>query len=134
MNAGVWLTAIKEALNHLGAKSVAIALPYAESSNELLAKFLVHSGFKVVSQKGLNVKNPAFLPPENALKLSKEVNRPEADVILISCTNFRSLEVIGELEKDLGKPVISSNTACMWKVSQLAGLKEKVAGPGRLFQ
>jgi maleate isomerase len=127
-------TAITEALNYLEIKSVAIASPYPEKANDLLAKFLVRSGFKVVSQRGLNVECPAFLPPENAYKVAVDANSEKADGILISCTNFRSLEVIEQLERDLGKPVISSNTASMWKILQLAGVKDKVSGAGNLFQ
>ncbi len=63
-----------------------------------------------------------------------DANSEKADGILISCTNFRSLEVIDQLEMDLGKPVISSNTASMWKILQLAGVKDKVLGAGNLFQ
>ena len=126
-------TAINEALRYLRMKSVAIASPYPEWLNERLATFLEHSGFNVVSQRGLNVECPAFLPPESAYKVARDSNCEEADGVLISCTNFRSLEVIEQLEKDLGKPVISSNTASMWKLFQLAGVTDKVAGAGRLF-
>lgn len=127
-------TAINEALSYLDIKSVAIASPYPESANALLAKFLVYSGFEVVSQRGLDVECPAFLPPESAYKVAMDANCEEADAILISCTNFRSLEVIDKLEKELGKPVISSNTASMWKLMQLAGVKETISGPGKLFR
>jgi maleate isomerase len=127
-------TAINDALSSLGIKSVAIASPYSESTNERLAEFLVYSGFKVVSQKGLDVECPAFLPPENAYRVATDANCDEADAILISCTNFRSLEVIEQLEKDLGKPVISSNTASMWKLMQLAGATDTIPGAGKLFQ
>jgi maleate cis-trans isomerase len=44
------------------------------------------------------------------------------------------MEVIDQLESDLGKPVVSSNTASMWKLLQLAGVKERVEGLGRLFK
>jgi len=127
-------TAINEALKHLRVKNVAIASPYPEWLNDRLAKFLEDSGFHAVSKKGLNVECPAFLPPENAYKVASEANCKEADAILISCTNFRSLEVIEKLEKYLGKPVISSNTASMWKLLQLAGVKENVKGAGQLFK
>ena len=127
-------TAINDALNYLRVKSVAIASPYPESINNLLAKYLVFSGFKVVSQKGLDVECPAFLPPESAYQVAKDANCREAEGILISCTNFRTLEVIEKLEADLGKPVFTSNTASMWKLMQLAGLKGEVVRGGQLFK
>lgn len=127
-------TAIDEALKAMNIQSVAIATPYPQWINERLAQFLVNSGFKVVSQKGLNVDCPAFLPPENAYKIAMESNCSEAEGILISCTNFRSLEFIEQIEKDSGKPVISSNSATMWKLLQMAGVQEKPANAGRLFK
>jgi maleate isomerase len=127
-------TAIQEALTHLGVQSVAIASPYPETMNELLAQFLRHFGFQVVSQKGLHVECPAFLPPESAYQVASQANCKEADGIVISCTNFRSMEVIERLERDLGKPVISSNTASMWKLLQLAGIQKRIKGAGRLFE
>jgi maleate cis-trans isomerase len=127
-------TAINEALKYLKVKNVAIASPYPEWLNDRLAKFLEGSGFRVVSKKGLNVECPAFLPPEHAYKVATEANCEEAEVILISCTNFRSLEVLASLEEDLGKPVVSSNTASMWKLLQLSGSKDRVKGAGQLFE
>ncbi len=127
-------TAINEALKYLGIKSVAIASPYPPWLNDRLAKFLGDSGFTVVSKKGLDVECPAYLPPDNAYRIAAETNCTEADAVLISCTNFRSLEVIEKLEKDLGKPVVSSNTASMWKLLQLSGSKDKVKGAGQLFK
>jgi maleate isomerase len=127
-------TAINEALKYLGVANVAIASPYPAWLNDRLAKYLEDSGFHVVSKRGLDVECPAFLPPENAYKVATDANCRDADVILISCTNFRSLEMIETLERDLGKPVISSNTASMWKLLQLAGSKDKVKGAGQLFK
>ena len=37
-----------------------------------------------------------------------------ADGIIIVATNFRTLEVLGLLEQELRKPVMSSNQALMW--------------------
>jgi len=127
-------TAIVDALKSLGVESVAIASPYPERTNNLLADYLRHAAFKAVSHKGLNIECPAALPPEQAYRLAREVDCEAADGILISCTNFRSLEVTETLEQDIGKPVVSSNTASLWKLMKLAGAKEPVTGAGRLFK
>jgi len=36
--------------------------------------------------------------------------------------------------RELGKPVISSNQACLWRALRLAGVSEPVAGFGRLLR
>ncbi len=127
-------SAIVDALNHLEIKTVAFGTPYTERINTMLTKFLEYSGFRVVSQKGLNVKCSSFLPPESAYELALDVNCKDADVVLISCTNYRSMEVIERAERKLGKPVVSSNSAAMWKLLRLAGVDEKIEGLGRLFR
>jgi maleate cis-trans isomerase len=43
------------------------------------------------------------------------------------------LDIIESLDKKLGKPVITSNSASMWKM-RLVGDKSAMPGAGRLFQ
>ncbi|TRM84464.1 maleate cis-trans isomerase, partial [Sulfolobus sp. E3] len=38
------------------------------------------------------------------------------DALFISCTNWRTFEIIDKLEKELNKPVISSNSATLWDI------------------
>ena len=65
--------------------------------------------------------------------MAREANLPEADAVFISCTNFRSLEVIESLEAELKKPVISSNTSALWKMLRMVGNGAVVPGAGQLF-
>jgi maleate isomerase len=67
-------------------------------------------------------------------KLARMVNSPEAQAIFISCTNFRSLEVIEKLENDLGKPVISSIQATVWAALQCLSICETLPSAGSLFR
>ncbi|MEM0285000.1 MAG: hypothetical protein QXU85_05125 [Sulfolobales archaeon] len=53
--------------------------------------------------------------------------------MFISCTNFRTLEVVGVLEEELGLPVVSSNTASMWFALRTAGIRDKL-NYGRLLR
>ena len=126
-------SAINDALKLLEIKNVAIATPYPDWLNDRQAEFLEDSGFKVVAKKGLNKEWPILLGPENAYNVAREADSDQAEGILISCTNFRSLEIIEKIEADSGKPVISSNTATMWKLLQMVDSKEKVTGAGQIF-
>ncbi|MBI3127784.1 MAG: maleate cis-trans isomerase [Candidatus Tectomicrobia bacterium] len=121
-------TALVEAMREMGIAKVAVASPYPQWLNDRLGGFLKDHGIAVVREKGQNVECPAFLPPGNAEALAREVDAPEAEGIFISCTNFRSLEVIDRLERDLGKPVLTSNTTALWHTLRTAGYE----GRGRL--
>ena len=59
--------------------------------------------------------------------------REDAEAYFISCTAVRSLEVIADLERDLGKPVVTSNQAAAWHSLRKLGIKDEIAGYGRLL-
>jgi maleate cis-trans isomerase len=43
------------------------------------------------------------------------------------------MHVIQALETDLEVPVVTSDQATLWKLLRFAGVKEKIAGYGRLL-
>jgi maleate cis-trans isomerase len=73
------------------------------------------------------------LYPSSAYISAKEVDVPEAEAIFISCTAWRTIEIIELLEKDLGKPVITSNQATMWAILKKMGIRG-VEGYGKLLR
>lgn len=131
-------TAVVEALKAFGLKRIALATPYAQFIGEKETRFLEEEipGLKVVAQKHLGyVANlpKGRLTPQSAYQTAREVDRPEAESLFISCTNWRTIEIIEQLEKDSGKPVISSTQASFWMALKTLG----VPGPkgfGSLFQ
>jgi maleate isomerase len=127
-------TALVEAMREMHIARVAIASPYPQWLNERLVSFLAGKGIEVVREKGLNTECPAFLPPERSRELAREVNCPEADGIFISCTNFRALEGVEELETELGKPVLTSNTTTMWHTLRTAGFDGLAPRGGSLMR
>jgi len=66
-------------------------------------------------------------------RLGKSADHPDAEAIFISCTNLRTFEVLEALEMDLGKSVISSNSATLWAVLKELGVKEPLEGLGKLL-
>ena len=122
------------ALNVLGAKRIALGAPYAEAMI-LKGKALLHEhGFEVVSHGGLqNVTNIFDETPERAYRLGRAVDRPEAEAVFLSGLGMPTIPILETLEQDLGKPVISAASAMMWKALRTAGVRERVAGYGRLL-
>lgn len=130
-------TAVIEALKTLKARNIVLATPYIDEVNEKEIKFLEHHGFKVVDLKAFRIeKNTEIgrVPPEKVYRLVKSLETKEADVVFISCTNLRTIEVIDVLETDLGKPVFSSNTATMWLVLKRLGIREAGLPVGTLLK
>ncbi len=128
--------AVIEALTELAIKRLCIATPYVEEINELEKIFFEQNKIDVLNIKGLGIKQNREVGrknPDVACELAKDVYVPQAQGMFASCTNFRTIEVIDKLEKELGVPVISSNTATIWAMIRKAGAKRKLKGFGRLL-
>ena len=105
---------VLEALQKLGMKKVVLLTPY--KSNKAVVDYLTAAGVTVVADValGLQAKEFGSITPQQWAKLAKENDRPEADGIFLSCTNTTQIEVIADIERMLGKPVVNSNQAVLW--------------------
>lgn len=128
-------SAVVQALQTLGAESVAVLSPHIDALNERLRAYLEASGFRVAAMVGLNLSCDieAVEPAETREIVESQVDRPDADAVFISCTGMRTAEVISEMETSLGKPVVTANQATLWHVGQLAGVGMNRPARGRLL-
>lgn len=129
--------AVVEALRHLGVERISLATPYIEEVNRREEEFLRGNGFSVVSIKGLEIEENIEIGkqvPETVYRLGKSADHPDAEGLFISCTNLRTFEVLEALEADLGKPVISSNSATLWALLEKLRVKEPLEGLGSLLR
>ena len=128
-------TAVIEALKIAGVKRLSVGAPYLDSIMDKLKKFLEKNGFEVVKIKGLNMMcGEGDLSLDATYNLIREIDVPQADAIFISCTDFKTVELLEILESDFGKKVISSNQATMWKLLRMAGMKTSICGFGSLLK
>lgn len=128
--------ALVAALRALGARRIVLVSPYLQAVNDREVAFLEGHGFEVLSETGLGLNTNtemAALPPEVWIDLAQRRRDARADAYLVSCTAVRSAEVIDELERELGRPVVTSNQALVWHCLRAAGLEESVEGYGALL-
>lgn len=126
---------VVEALHHLGVQRVAYAAPYNEANTLLGKRHLEGFGFAVPRFDNLKgVTNIYDETPERAYVLARGVDHPDAQAIFLSGVGMPTLSVIERLESDLGKPVVSSASAMMWNALRIAGVRESIAGFGRLLR
>jgi len=129
-------TAMMAAFHQLGMRRIAMCTPYPLPVNDIEKAFLESNGFSVVKCDGLDIEDNnviTHLSPTVLYRLAREVDTPEADGIFISCTGLDALDVIDALERDLGKPVVTSNQASFWLAFRLAGVGDANPGYGRLM-
>jgi len=133
---------IVRALRALGIGRVAVATPYHHALNEAEAAFLAAEGIETVSEKGLGYgaggpheyRNIARVRPDEVYAHALSVDVPEAQAILISCTDFATATIIEKLETETGKPVVTSNQSTFWLALRTAGIDDSVEGFGKLLR
>jgi len=129
-------TALLAALEALEVTRVAVATPYVDDLNQREVVFLEAQGFKVVRLEGLGIDNDPEInrvPYSRTRELARGVDDPSAEAIFISCTGLPTIALLDELERDLGKPVISSNAVTLWHTLTLAGVAPSGDGWGSLL-
>ncbi len=128
--------AIIMALNALQARRIVLLTPYVQSVHEREKAYLRANHIDVVRDKALGLATntemtavePAFL-----VRFAYENRAAEADAYFLSCTAVRSAGIIGKLEAELGRPVITSNQAAAWYALSSAGIERRPTAFGRLF-
>ena len=131
---------VVEALRELGARRISVATPYPEWNNTRLRAYLEAQGFEILNleaepeaaragNQGINDQDPTVV-----VEFASRACRPEADALLCSCTAWRSVEAAEEVERRIGKPVVTSNQASIWMSLRRLGHAEPVVGFGRLLR
>ena len=126
-------TAVVKALKVVGLKRISVASPYTDELNQKLKVFLRRNDFEVLNVVGQQLKAAGAQSPETIYEFSKKAFHPEADGMFLSCTAWRALEIVDRLERDLGKPVLTSNQATIWAALRALGITEPIKGHGRLL-
>jgi maleate isomerase len=132
--------AVVAALRHFGARRLSVATPYPDWNNQRLRAYLEASGFEVLNVEGEPVAAKSGnqgindRDPDEVVAFAARACRPEADALLCSCTAWRSVEAVAELERRTGKPVVSSNQASIWAAFRALGRAPEIRGFGRLLE
>jgi len=126
--------AVIAALQHLGVRRLALATPYPAAISEAGRAYWQAAGFELVAYRRLEgVSNIYDETEERAYDLGRAVNTEDADAVLISGTGLPTAGIVERLERDLGKPVVTSQAATLWHALRLMSVADRVPGYGRLL-
>ena len=126
--------AILAAFAHLGVRRIALATPYPEIISAAGRRYWEAAGLEVVVHRQLDdVANIYEETEGRAYALAREADAPAAEAVLISGTGLPTAGIVDVLERDLGKPVLSSASAMMWHALRTARVNAAVAGYGSLL-
>lgn len=119
--------AVLDLFAYLKIKRLSVLTPYIDEINQRILKFLEENGYKVLRLIGMSKVSGVEIGEidlSTTFKNALEVDHPEADAIFISCTALRTFELIPLLKGMLGKTVITSNQASLWKIFQLFNIQD----------
>jgi maleate isomerase len=139
--------AVVNCLKEIRIRKIVVATPYTDEVNQKEKAFLEENRIEVLKIKGLGfykyegcfplirqpVSHIGLQEPYVAYKLALEVFVEEADGIFISCTNFRTFEIIEKLEHAVNRPVVTSSQACLAFALQILNIRESIPGLGRIL-
>jgi maleate isomerase len=132
-------TAVITALAALQARTVFLASPYPDAVNEAESKFLKAHNFEVtaVLNFGCTKSQEIFgITPERIIKtlLARRSEIERNDVLFLTCTGLRAVDVVETLEREFDLPVVTSNSAALWLATRRLGIDTTKIQVGRLFR
>jgi maleate isomerase len=130
-------TALIEAIRHFGARRVVLGSAYDARVNAIAKTFLEASGVSVLAMEGLSLVDNLVvgrLSPDTAYDIARQVDRDDADAIVLACTNWQTMDALERIERDAGKPVISTTQASIWAALRVIGYEQPIEGYGRLLR
>lgn len=129
--------AFVDAAHRLGLTRVAVAATYPAEVAELFAAFLGRAGIEVVqlaSRGILTAAEVGTLGRAEVLAFAAANDHPSAQALLMPDTALHTVAWLEELERRLGKPVLTANQVSVWQGLRLAGADTPRPGAGALFR
>ena len=115
---------------------MSIFTPYTDEINQSVINYFKNekveiqelSYFDIASDLDIGKVDPQYL-----FEVLCKHDLPESDALFVSCTALPVLSIIKDLEKKIGKIVLSSNQTLIWDTFKQINYDTKVEGYGELF-
>ncbi|WP_405840400.1 decarboxylase [Streptomyces sp. NBC_01518] len=128
--------AFVHAAQELGVRRVAVGATYPDDVAALFAAFLRAGGVEPVALRASGIITAAEVGTwgyDEVLTLARAVDGPDVEAVLIPDTALHTAAHIPDLEKELGKPVLTANQVTVWEALRLADRKVNAPDLGALF-
>ena len=126
-----------DAFDALGVKKISVLTPYTQDVTESLAAYFSRRSAAVVSATCFGLSDDremARISRESIIEGGVAACASDADALFVSCTAVRAASCVEELEDRLGKPVVTSNQAMVWRCARHLGITSTPSGGGKLFK
>jgi maleate isomerase len=117
--------------------SIVLIAPYLPALTQTVVDYIEAEGVRVLDHLALGVPgnlDVAALDQRTLIEHAKKLDRPDADAVVLSaCVQMPSLDVVQEVEDELGKPVISAAVCTAYQMMRVLGLPAEAPGAGSLL-
>jgi len=131
-------TCVLELFKDMRIKKIALVGPYPESTFDEEIKFLKANGIVTLYFKALGFSKHCeywdyYGDPYPCYKLVREAAKaaPKADCVFVTCMMSTIMGIVDTLEKEIGKPVISSSSATLYGILKKLGIPDQVPHYGQ---
>lgn len=132
------LSAAIAACRHLKLEHLAILSPYVEEVSTSLRFSFENAGIQVPVFGSFNEANDsraANIDRQSIVDAAIELGSDQSvEGVFISCTSLKTLDAIAQIEEQISKPVLASNTVLAWHMCLLAGIELNHNGFGNLLR
>jgi maleate cis-trans isomerase len=132
------IVAAMDAFRDLSATRLAVVDPYPPDLNAKMKQYLNDWGFEVASVVSLGTAftESSIASIGDIYRAAKRAVREagNASAVFIPCANFPVVDVIEDIETDLGLPVISNITSQLYVAFKAIGMREQINGYGKLLR
>ncbi|SMX25274.1 ectoine utilization protein EutA [Boseongicola aestuarii] len=126
-----------DAFDALGVNKISVLTPYTQDITDSLVRYFLQHGRQVVNAACFGLaddRDMARVSKQSIIEGGVAACDPDADALFISCTAVRAASCVAQLEDRLGKPVVTSNQAMVWRCLRHLGITSDYPAGGMLFK
>ena len=130
------ITSAINALKTLKINKVSIFTPYTDEINQSVISYFKDEKIEISELSYFDIASDLDIgkvDPQHLFDVLVKQDLSKSDALFVSCTALPVLSIIDEIEKKLGKVILSSNQTLIWDTLKQIDNQNKVDGYGVLF-
>ncbi len=124
-------------LTALKINKISVFTPYTDEINQSVIKYFEAENIEISELSYFDIASDLDIgrvDPDHLYDVLSKQDLSKSDALFVSCTALPVLSIINDLEKKLGKIVLSSNQTLIWDALNQIEYKNKIEGFGELFK
>jgi maleate isomerase len=130
------ITSAINALKTLKINKVSIFTPYTDEINQSVINYFKNEKIEISELSYFDIASDLDIgkvDPQHLFDVLIKQDLSNSDALFVSCTALPVLSIINEIEKKLGKVILSSNQTLIWDTLKQVNNQNRVDGYGVLF-